>query len=140
MRHGIGCKIVDVAKQLSFAYRSITPELRVFVLPPTKLTRVADFIHALKEKQEVWQEMMTIPTILNRYNNNFCRPFPFLSSPSRPLFPSQLDAFFCYQAQGFKQPIQQPWRPSDRFVNNSPDGLQCQAPSSFKQTFIPQHQ
>ncbi len=31
MQHGIGCNIVDIANQLSFAYCSIAPQLRVFV-------------------------------------------------------------------------------------------------------------
>lgn len=30
---GIGCNIVDIANQLSFTYRGIAPELRVYVLP-----------------------------------------------------------------------------------------------------------
>lgn len=50
MRYGIGSNIVDVTNQLSFAYRGITPELRVFVLPPTESTKVTDFIRALEEK------------------------------------------------------------------------------------------
>lgn len=53
MRHGIRCNIVDVANQLFFVYQGIALELRVFVLPLTNLTKVADFIHMLKEKQEV---------------------------------------------------------------------------------------
>lgn len=53
MRYGIGCNIIDMANQLSFAYRGIAPELGVFVSLPTESTRVADFIRALKEKQEV---------------------------------------------------------------------------------------
>lgn len=53
MRHGIGCNIIDVANQLSFAYRGIAPELRVFVSPPTESTKAADFIRTLEEKQEV---------------------------------------------------------------------------------------
>lgn len=65
MRHGIGCNIVNVANQLSFAYCGIALELRIFVLPPTKSTKAVDFIRALQKKQEVWHEMMTVPTILN---------------------------------------------------------------------------
>ena len=53
MRHGIGCNIVNVANQLSFAYRCLVSELRVFISPPTESTKAADFICALEEKQEV---------------------------------------------------------------------------------------
>ncbi len=140
MRHGIGCNIVDVANQLSFTYRGIAPELRVFVSPPTESTRAADFIRALEEKQEVWHKIMTVPTVSNRYHNSFRRPSPFSSSPSRPSLPSQSEAFFRYQAQNLKQPAQQPWRPSDRLVNNSSDGLRRQPPLPFKQNFMPQRQ
>ncbi len=61
MRHGIGCNIVDIANQLSFAYRGLAPELRVFVSLPTESMKAADFICTLEEKQEVWHEMMTTP-------------------------------------------------------------------------------
>lgn len=98
MRHGIGCNIVDMANQLSVDYRGIAPELKVFVLSLTESTRAADFIHTLEEKLEVWYEMMTIPTILNRYPNNFCCPSFFPSSPSRPPLLSQSEVFFCYEA------------------------------------------
>ncbi len=62
MRHGIGCNIVNVANQLSFAYRGLAPELQVFVLPFTKLTKAADFICTLEKKPEVWHEIMTNPS------------------------------------------------------------------------------
>ncbi|MCJ1348712.1 hypothetical protein MMC31_006945, partial [Peltigera leucophlebia] len=110
MRHGIGCNIVDVANQLSFAYRGIAPELRVFVSPPTESTKVADFIRALEEKQEAhlpWR------------------------GPERP-------AGLTHSA--LVPAPQQPWRPSDRLANNSPDGLRRQAPPPFRQTFMPQRQ
>ena len=50
MRYGIGCNIVDVANQLSFAYRGLAPELRVFVSPSTESTKAANFIRAFEEK------------------------------------------------------------------------------------------
>ena len=93
MRYGIGCNIVDVANQLSFAYRSLAPELRVFVSPPTESTKAADFIRALEEKQEVWHEMMTTPAGPQRYYNSARR-----SSPFRQPLPSQSEAFSHYQA------------------------------------------
>lgn len=65
MRYGIGYNIIDVANQLSFAYRGIAPELRVFVLLPIKSTRAADFICALEKKQEVWYEIVTVLTTSN---------------------------------------------------------------------------
>ena len=69
MQHSIGCNIVDVANQLSFAYQGLAPELRVFILPPNKLTKAVDFIRVLKEKQKVWHEMMTTPAGPQRYCN-----------------------------------------------------------------------
>lgn len=50
IQRGIGCNIVDVANQLSFAYRGLAPKFRVLVLPPTELTKAADFIRTFKEK------------------------------------------------------------------------------------------
>lgn len=63
MHHGIDCNIIDVANQLSFAYRGIAPELRVFILLPTKTAKVSNFIWVLEEKQEVWHEMMAMPVV-----------------------------------------------------------------------------
>lgn len=60
MWHGIRYNIIDVANQLSFAYRGLVPELWVFVSPPTKSTKVSNFIFALEEKQEIYYEMMTV--------------------------------------------------------------------------------
>ena len=88
MRHGIRCNIVDVVNQLFFVYRGLAPELRVFVSPPTKSTNAADFIHVLKEKQEVWHEMMTALFASQRYYNPAQRP-----SPYRPPLPSQYESF-----------------------------------------------
>ncbi len=93
MRHGIGCNIVNVANQLSFAYRGLAPELRVFVTPPTKSTKAFDFIRALKEKQEVWHEMMTTPPTPHRYYNLIWRPSP---STYRAPLPNQSKAFAHY--------------------------------------------
>ncbi len=76
MRHGIGCNIVDVANQLSFAYRGLAPELRIFVSPPTESTKATDFIRTLEEKQEVWHEMMAI-SAGPRYYNPSRRPSPY---------------------------------------------------------------
>ena len=140
MWHGIGCNIVDVANQLSFAYRGIAPELRIFVSPPTESTRAAEFIRALEEKQKVWHEMMSVPTVSSRHHNSFRRASPYLSSPSRPPLPSQSEVIFRYQAQNLRQPAQQPWQPSERLVNNNPDGPRRQPPPSFRQSFMPQRQ
>lgn len=65
MWHSIRCNIVDIANQLSFAYKGLAPELQVFVTLPTKLINAFDFIRALKEKQEVWHKMMTTLTTLD---------------------------------------------------------------------------
>ena len=94
MRHGIGCNIVNVANQLFFAYQGLARELRVFVLPPTKSTKAADFIRTLKKKQEIWHKMMTAPSASQRYYSPAQRPFPY-----RLHLPSQSKSFSCFQSQ-----------------------------------------
>lgn len=96
MQHGIGCNIIDVANQLSFAYKGLAPELRVFVMPPTKSTKASDFIHTLKKKQKVWYKMMTTPAVSYKYYNLTQRPLPSLY---RPPLQSQSEAFLHYQSQ-----------------------------------------
>ena len=96
MQHDIGCNIVDVANQLSFAYRGLAPELRVFVSPPTESTKAANFIYALKEKQEVWHEMMTTPATSHRYYNPTWKTLP---SPYKLPLLSQSEVFSRYQSQ-----------------------------------------
>ena len=133
MRHGIGCNIVDVANQLSFAYRGLAPELRVFVSPPTEFTKAADFIRTLEEKQEVWHEMMTTAGP-QRYYNPTERPLPY-----KPPLPSQAESFSRYQSQ-YRGPVsQQPWRPSER--SSDPAATQRQyTQQPFRQNFMPQRQ
>lgn len=92
IQHGIGCNIIDIANQLFFAYQGIAPKLRVFVSPSTDLPKAADFIHTLKEKQEVWYEMMTTPATPQQYYNPVRRSLPF-----RPSLLSQSEAFARYQ-------------------------------------------
>lgn len=60
-----------MANQLFFASCNIAPELRIFGLPSTESIRVADFIYALKEKQEILYKMMTILITSSRYYNSF---------------------------------------------------------------------
>ena len=81
IQQGIGCNIVDVANQLSFAYRGITPKLKVFVSPPTKSTKASDFIRTFKEKQEVRHKMIATPTVPHKYYNPARRPSPSLYRP-----------------------------------------------------------
>ncbi len=109
MRHGIGCNIVDVANQLSFAYQGLASELRVFVSPLTESTKAADFICALEEKQEVWHEMMTTLSRPPRYYNPARR-----DSPYRNPLPSQSEAFSRYRSQHHIPQPQQPWHVSER--------------------------
>ncbi len=142
MRHGIGCNIVDVANQLSFAYRGLAPEFLVFVSPPTKSTRVADFIRALEEKQEVWHEMMTTPTTSHRYYNPTRRPLP---SPYRLPLPSQSKVFSRYQSQQRVPQAQLSWQGPERSTGlthaapvPAPQRPYTQQP--FPQTFMPQRQ
>ena len=93
MQHGIGCNIVDIANQLSFAYRGLSPELRVFVSPPNKSTKAADFILTLEEKQEVWHEMMTAPSAPQWYYSPARKP-----SLYRLPLPSQSKSFTRFQS------------------------------------------
>ena len=67
IRNGIRCNITEVINQLSFAYRGLSPKLRVFVAPTTESTRAVNFIRTLEEKQEVWYEMMTGPASQRPY-------------------------------------------------------------------------
>lgn len=67
MWHGISRNIVNFANQLFFAYKSLAPELRLFVTPLTESTKASDFIYILEEKQEVWHKMMTTPATPHRY-------------------------------------------------------------------------
>ena len=67
MQYGIGYNIVDVANQLSFIYQSLASKLWVFVSPQTKSIKVANFICALEEKQELWHEMMITSVKPQRY-------------------------------------------------------------------------
>ena len=85
MRHRIGCNIVDVPNQLSFAYKRLAPKLRVFVSPPTESTKASDFIWALKEKQEVWYNMLSIQTPFSKlpFHMHFNAPAIPLSIPKQ---------------------------------------------------------
>ena len=94
MQLGIKCNIVNIANQLFFAYLGIAPELWVFVLPPTNLTKAANFIRTLEKKQEVWHKMMITPAMPQWYYNPVRKLSPF-----RPLFLSQSKAFAQYQDQ-----------------------------------------
>ena len=94
MQYGIGCNIIDVANQLSFAYRGLASEHQVFVSPPTELTKATNFIRALEKKQEVWHEMMTTPSGPPRYYNSTRR-----ISPYRIPLPSQSEVFSRYQSK-----------------------------------------
>lgn len=60
MQYGIECNIINIAIQLFFAYWGLAPKLWLFVSPPIEWTKAIDFIYVLKEKQEVWYEMMII--------------------------------------------------------------------------------
>ena len=101
MQHGIGCNIVDVANQLFFAPWGLAPELQLFVSPPTELTKAADFIRALEEKQEIWHKMMTTLASPQLYYNPAQRP-----SLYRPPLPSQSETFSRYQSQ-YQGPVSQ---------------------------------
>lgn len=53
MQYRISSNIINVTNQLFFAYQKLASKLRIFISPPTKLTKAVDFIYALKEKQKV---------------------------------------------------------------------------------------
>lgn len=53
MQDNIKYNIINIANQLSFFYQNSALKPRVFMLLITKLTETADFIYALKKKQEV---------------------------------------------------------------------------------------
>lgn len=67
MRYAISCNILDVSNKFSFAYRGLAPELRIFIVPSSKLTKASDFIAALKKKKDCWIDMPFQP--LPQYNS-----------------------------------------------------------------------
>lgn len=71
MRHDLSCNIVIVVNQLLLAYRGLAPEFLIFVTPPTDITKATDFIHGLKEKQEVWYDMLTTQPNVEHYNHQW---------------------------------------------------------------------
>lgn len=50
MQDSIGRNIIDVTNQLSFVYQELASKLSIFISPPTKLVKAADFIRAFEEK------------------------------------------------------------------------------------------
>ena len=140
MRYGIEYNIIEVANQLSFAYRGIVPELRVFVSPPNESTKAADFIRALEEKQGVWHEMMTAPSATQRYYNPARKPSPYML----PL-PSQSEFFACFQFQQRMSYTQLPWRRSERGPDATAPSLATNPQRQytlqpFRQLFVSQRQ
>lgn len=81
MRHEIGCNIVDVFNQLSFAYRGLAPELRVFVSLPTKSMKASNFIRTLEKKQEVWYNIVSTQTLFSKLLFHMCS-----NAPAIPFF------------------------------------------------------
>lgn len=59
MQHNIDCNIVNIANQFFFAYQGLILELKIFILSPTKLTKVVDIRDVFKEKQDVLDKIMT---------------------------------------------------------------------------------
>ena len=140
MRHGIGCNIVDIANQLSFAYRGLAPELRVFISPTTESTKTADFICTFEEKQEIWHEMMTASSALQWYYSPAQR-----LSPYRLFLPNQSESFTCFQSQQRVPQPQLPWRGFERGLDATPPSLAINphwqyTPQPFCQLFALQRQ
>ncbi len=93
MQHGIGCNIVNIANQLSFANQGFAAKLRVFVSSSNESIKAANFIYNPEEKQEFWHKMLNMTVTPGRHYNNFCRLCPFRSAFSRPALSSRSDAF-----------------------------------------------
>lgn len=53
MYYNIRWNIVNIATKLCLFYYDIVPELKVFILLPTKTTKPSDFICTFEKKQEV---------------------------------------------------------------------------------------
>lgn len=92
IKYGIGRNIVNIANKLFFAYQGIVSKQRVYILLFIKTTKVLNFIRILKEKQEVWLEIMTNLNLFNQYIS-FILQFSLLKLS----FSYQNKAFFCYQ-------------------------------------------
>ena len=142
IQHGIGCNIVDIANQLSFAYRGVAPELRIFLPPPYHTTKASDFICLMKEKQEAWFDILAFRPLLQYfpspqptgqlgifYYTSHTRlgvPLNQRQYPDRSLLPSQAEAFGQYQGQrGFD--------PNKRYASASSTRMPYQ-----RQNFNPQ--
>lgn len=50
MQYATIANILNVPNQLSFAYKSLTPELRFFIIPLVESTKTLEFILQLDEK------------------------------------------------------------------------------------------
>lgn len=67
IRYEISCNIVDIINQLSFTYRGVAPELKIFIPPPTQITKVSDFIYLMEEKREAWFDMFASCLLFRRF-------------------------------------------------------------------------
>lgn len=144
IRHGIGCNIVDIANQLSFAYRGVAPELRIFIPPLTRTTKASDFIRLMEEKQEAWFDMLASRPMFRRFpspqpsgqlGSFYYTPQPRLGSPlhqrqfpERSPLPPQSDAFARYQGQ-------RSFDPNERYASPSSTRVPYR-----RQNFNPQRQ
>ena len=57
--HGKRADIKAIYNQLTFAYKDIAVELRVFVNPPTLASTILDFIQTLEVKKPTWFTLYT---------------------------------------------------------------------------------
>lgn len=142
MQYGIGCNIVDVVNQLSFAYKGLAPEFQVFVTLRTKSTKTSDFIRVLEKKQNVWPKMMTAPTAPHKYYNPAQRLSLF---PYRTSLPSQSKAFLYYQSQQCLPQALLPWQSPKCSSGWTPPTPLARPqrqyiPQPFHLSFVPQRQ
>lgn len=113
IRHGIGCNIIDIANQLSFAYQGLASELRVFIPSPTSATNTSDFIRTLEENQEAWYDLIAAcPPFCRTYSSqatgllgSFYHPsqprpagaYSAARQTEKPTLSSQSETFYRYQ-------------------------------------------
>ena len=83
MQKNIKCSIVDIANLLSFAYWGLGPELWLFVLPLTKLTKIRFYLHTQRKAESLAQNddrPGQIPTILQPATKSLTLQNPIIQS------------------------------------------------------------
>ena len=128
IRHAKSANIETVLNQLTFAHQGLSPELRVFIDPPTATTTVASFIQALEMKKDAWFD-------LNSKSHASGQRLPS-QLPQRPAFRSYSQQPSGYQNQGQqaygqqqqygRQPYSQQPFPSRPYSSNDQNAYRSQ--------------